>query len=664
MKKNLVLALFLLIINKAFAEEYLAISFQDKKSIPTSRIVSGKVTVDFVDSKLDTLLKGYTVTEFTREFPSADYFPDTIAPAVRLRLVYRIRIRAIEKNINNFQAEILSIKSKDIKYAEIMNDPIALTVTPNDYNNCFACSDWPRARDHMNLVNAQGAWEFTRGYPCIKIGISDAAFQQHTDLNNKVTSNTNTYIPASPSTSPTHGTEVAGMAGAETNNNTGVSSAGFNIGLEYYNMTYDGILQAIYNGCKVVNCSWYSSYSSILQTPTTPIAGVLETAELYGVTIVAAAGNNITGTATDYFYPASYAQVISVTSVGSQWDVGTWSYPGNWKDCHRQFLDPNDTRYNQTHQHNDMVDLCAPGYYVETTGPNNSYVLRGGSSYAAPQVSAAAALLYSINPNFSIAQIRYFLTDNATDIYSVWDNNTWNGLLGAGRLNMFQSMVDASQYPATANAIMDIAWYKDYNFSTQINPNNFWRYKHINLVPQFSYFCEEGWANDGMEWIVQWGDEEKIYYGFAIDIDLDNDFTQLSPARYCSFPELKVYVRHRDCFNSCSWSLYYIESGHKIGGSACRGISNSIVNSPVKNTIGGIKVFPVPAKNEINIVIPESETSLKIIPYSVYNAESKLVRKGSFTKGNNKMSISELPKGVYYIHAYNTKPVTLPFLKQ
>lgn len=224
--------------------------------------------------------------------------------------------------------------------------------------------------------------------------------------------------------------------------------------------------------------------------------------------------------------------------------------------------------------------------------------------------------------------------------------------MGAGRLDMYLSMVDASQYPATSNFITDIEWYRDINFSAQIDPDDFYLYKHINLLLQFNAICEEAWAGDGIEWIVQWGDEEKMYYGFNIDIDLDNDFTQLSPARVCSYPELKVYVRHKDCFNPCSWSLYTIESGVKINTSGCRGIASNTTSSPIKNTIGGIKVFPVPANNEVNIVIPESETNLETMPYSIYNAQSKLIRRGSLKPGKSIISISELPAGVYFIHTY------------
>jgi len=170
------------------------------------------------------------------------------------------------------------------------------------------------------------------------------------------------------------------------------------------------------------------------------VQNVLDLAQLNNVTIVAAAGNNNSGTPTDYFYPASYDGVISVTSVGSQYNVGDPAN-ANWKDCHRQFTNPTDTRYNTNiHQHNDRVDICAPGYYVETTKPNNSYGNDGGTSLAAPLVSAAAALLYSINPFFTPAQIEAYLKNNAVNIYGVHDNYLWTGKLGAGRLNVQASL--------------------------------------------------------------------------------------------------------------------------------------------------------------------------------------------------------------------------------
>lgn len=110
MKKLLTIVLFLFIGKATFSSEYLAITFNDKKSIPSSKVAQGKVTIDFVDSKLDALFSKYNLYEFTREFPAADLFPDTIAQAVKLRLVFRIRILGLENNIRSLQDSIATIK--------------------------------------------------------------------------------------------------------------------------------------------------------------------------------------------------------------------------------------------------------------------------------------------------------------------------------------------------------------------------------------------------------------------------------------------------------------------------------------------------------------------------------------------------------------------------
>jgi hypothetical protein len=451
MKKILLTLLFLFYISiQIFGAEYLKIKFKSKASIAASKAQGPFILLNFQDVRLNAVFLAYTITDYNREYPIADSFPDNLLPAVRLRLFYRVRISEKQK-IKELKAKIDALKSPDIDTVMETNDPISLT-TPDDYYNCFTCGGWPQASNHLDLINAQGAWDITTGLSCIKIGIVDENFQQHEDLDSKVitTSRTASIAPLTTYMPSTHGVNVAGMAGAITNNNTGISSLGYNTSLSYYDIGYNGILNALYDRCQVVNCSWFDHYSSSLEQPPSDVNDILYVAHFLRITIVAAAGNNNSGTPTDYFYPASYDGVISVTSVGSQFDVGDPNN-ANWKDCHRQFTDPNYYRYNETHQHNDRVDICAPGYWIETTARNNAYGNTGGTSFAAPQVSAAAALLYSINPYFTTEEIEAYLKNNAANIYGVHDNYLWTGMLGAGRLDAGASLQAALNNAYTGN---------------------------------------------------------------------------------------------------------------------------------------------------------------------------------------------------------------------
>lgn len=452
MKNSTLFILFIFYLSiQSFSQDYLKIIFKNKEDIPTSDKKADSVIIKFHDEKLNDIFKKYKISKFEKEYPIADSFPDYMTPAVRLRLVYQVWISRNKKDqIKELKQKMDEARSPDIDTVLETDNPISLGTPPNDYYNCFACTGglWAKAYNHLDLINALGAWEITKGLSCIKIGLSDENFQHHLDLDNKVDITPRTVSIDAASSTFSHGIAVAGMAGAETDNNVGISSLGYNVRLLYYDRfeRYNSILNAIYDGCKVVNCSWGTSYST-LQTPPPDVQDVLTLARLNNVTIVAAAGNE---NSTNYYYPASYDGVISVTSVGSQFNVGD---PNNinWKDCHRINMDPTKSNYNQTHQHNDRVDICAPGQGVETTGANNYYIQIGGTSLASPLVSAAAALLYSINPFFTTAEIEAYLKDNAADISGVQDNYLWAGKLGAGRLDVKASLQAALSKAYTGN---------------------------------------------------------------------------------------------------------------------------------------------------------------------------------------------------------------------
>ena len=134
--------------------------------------------------------------------------------------------------------------------------------------------------------------------------------------------------------------------------------------------------------------------------------------------IVASAGNGSTcNNASNLVYPASFENVLSVTSIGPN-------------DNHERFTG----NAASTHQHNAMVDLSAPGYDVAISTASGVYVSGTGSSYAAAYVSGAAALVLSVKPCLAVADLVQILKSSTDVINTI--NPQYTGLIGTGRLNV------------------------------------------------------------------------------------------------------------------------------------------------------------------------------------------------------------------------------------
>jgi hypothetical protein len=280
---------------------------------------------------------------------------------------------------------------------------------PNDYNLSVPY-DYA-----LNLINAEGAWAFTEGDPSIIIGITDAGYyMDNIELFPKVTSSNLNFNMSN----PIHGTAVATTAAGNTNNSFGKSSIGYNSTLDLRPMNYNGLLESSYAGAQVINASWaagcyYSNYGQ----------EVIDEIYNNGSIVIAAAGNGTTCSgASNYVYPASYEHVISVTSIGPA---------NNHERIYGNIL--------STHQHNDKVDISAPGYDVYVTTSNGTFMTANGTSFASPYVAGTVALMLSVNPCLSFEQIEHILKESAdTIIYEV--NPQYIGGLGAGRLDAAKAL--------------------------------------------------------------------------------------------------------------------------------------------------------------------------------------------------------------------------------
>jgi thermitase len=208
-----------------------------------------------------------------------------------------------------------------------------------------------------------------------------------------------------------HGTHVAGITAASTNNATGVAGVAYNTRIMAVKVcnaagtcnTSDiasGINWARDRGARVINMSLGGGGSSTLQT-------AVQNAYNAGVAIVAAAGNDGNSTLS---YPASYPQVVSVAATES-----------------------NDQRASYSN-FNSQVDVAAPGSNVLSTYTGSSYTELSGTSMASPHVAGLAALLRGQNPASTPAQVYARINACSDDLGATGrDDQYGNGRINLGR---------------------------------------------------------------------------------------------------------------------------------------------------------------------------------------------------------------------------------------
>ena len=178
-----------------------------------------------------------------------------------------------------------------------------------------------------------------------------------------------------------------------------------------------GITWAADHGAKVISLSLGSpSYSSTEDN-------AVQYAWSHGCVVVAAAGNDSTNA---LFYPAAYANVISVASTDSSDTLSSFSNWGTW------------------------VTVAAPGQSILSTMPTYhvtlndapynypmNYTTLSGTSMACPHVAGEGALLLAQNPALTNVQVSQLIRTNV-EPYNPYSGRTI--ATGAGRIHIFNAL--------------------------------------------------------------------------------------------------------------------------------------------------------------------------------------------------------------------------------
>lgn len=265
-------------------------------------------------------------------------------------------------------------------------------------------------------VHVQEVWKYTTGDPRVVVSIVDTGVAlEHPDLEWNCGVNNRNFGKSGPNIAPgRHGTHVAGIVAAVTNNGVGIAGMA---GGDYQNSKRGITLQSAQvfddagnapsfasvikwgadNGALISQNSWGYDYDSdqdgklsdsekqralaarISSTDKAAIDyfrkyagcdgnGNQKPGSLMkgGVVVFSAGNDGITNG-----LPSNYGPNISVGATTSSGQIASYSNYGDW------------------------VDICAPGSSIYSTVPGNTYANLSGTSMACPCVSGACALIVS-----------------------------------------------------------------------------------------------------------------------------------------------------------------------------------------------------------------------------------------------------------------------------
>ena len=461
-----------------FRSQVVVVQFEEGTTIGEGIAKTNLAKFDHTGSK-------YRVYRIERVFPFLDYVeptPRTAKNLSALRRTYYVRYgsQADPEQVS----EELSLSS-GVVYAEpVPVNRIHRSVVRADPNDAKY-----REQTYLKHMRFPEAWDIIKSEdasdPIIIAIVDDGADWNHEDLlanvwtnedeiaGNGIDDDRNGFIddihgvnlgngdatnndPSAPTTGNTHGTATSSVAGAVTDNSTGIAGAAWNAKLMHINAVcqvgggaeaggicggYEGIVYAAVNGADVINTSWgvHTGDKELRM-----INQSLDFATDRGALVVASAGNDNKNSDAGFTYPQAHPRVLSVGATE--------------KDSRERSIF---STYGKT------VDVFAPGVNILAASiSDDKYRMEAGTSFSAPLVSGVAALIKARFPGISSDSLREQLRLSSESIDT--ENPSHAGYLGRGYVN-----AEASLQPPTLPAVRVKHWsWKDDDGDNQIDPGD------------------------------------------------------------------------------------------------------------------------------------------------------------------------------------------------
>ena len=310
-------------------------------------------------------------------------------------------------------------------------------------------------------IDAPEAWDIETGNPDVVIAMIDSGVDYtHPDLNSNLWENENEipdngidddgngYVDdyhgynffnnnSDLLDNHGHGTSVAGVIGAVSNNGIGIAGVAWNCKLmilKVWNLEIletrvetvcEAVRYAVNNGADVISMSLGFYEQDVTLEEFIQANETTNYANSKGCILVSSAGNDGTD---EPLYPAAWKNVLGVAAT-----------------------DDNDERMSVSSDYasnyGDWVDVAAPGVSIYTTAPTYPVVINGmdyilftGTSFATPHVAGLAALIISRNPTLSQEEIMDIIKTNVDPYDSEY-------YLGTGRINAYKALTACNVAP-------------------------------------------------------------------------------------------------------------------------------------------------------------------------------------------------------------------------
>lgn len=392
-----------------FAPDQLLVKFKNEVAIAPQGI-SKNISIDKELTSIKNSLQAFSIKAIDRPYINALNYP-------ALQNIYLIKLNKAE------ELEDLIKKLKEdpsVEYVEKDYIVKAIEHVTNDYGQ------FPEDY-HLKRVSAHNAWEIQKRSNGVKVAIFDSGIDfNHPDLGPNLDAvNSWDFVgndnnPNPDNAQEKHGTHIAGIVGAVTNNNYGVASLSYGVsilcgrvldanGKGLTSNLVAALMWAANGNYHVINMSlggeeYSQSFNDACQY-----------AVAHDCVVVAAVGNDNTNT---LMYPAAYPNVFGVASTTSTDSRSGFSNYGSY------------------------VDVCAPGSSIYSTVPFSGFGYLSGTSMAAPLVTSLFALLKAANPTFTRADLEYRVRTTTDNID--YRNPSYVGQLGAGRINAISALYGGS----------------------------------------------------------------------------------------------------------------------------------------------------------------------------------------------------------------------------